>query len=435
MLSYIPVESMLVYGTVHLLMESRYKGIGKYIALVIIILIDTLLTNILSPVSSFLRVTVLLSVGIVMISIAYQGAVCIKIFFIILTNYIIVIIDLITCNLYSYLQNVSIYTINSDNNTFKYVLLLFAKLIDAAIIFICIYYFKKLDFNVSKKYWIIIDCITFMFLAVPELFVQINELLQFNNPINSIYIFWVAIGFLIMSILVIYFFGEISYYYDKEKQNCILSIKNQSLEQQLSVQKSTTTETLKIRHDINKNLEAISYLLQKNNLSESISYIDAITKTLSNTKVTISSGNSIIDSILNIKIALCEQQNIKIKIQVDCIPNLNISAFDICAIISNLLDNAIEANAKVDEMHRFIKTTLYSYKNYFLIAVKNPYAHKLIVESDLLRTNKHDIYRHGFGLESIKSSTEKYQGTFKYITNNGIFTAIVMLPLNIDPNQ
>lgn len=228
------------------------------------------------------------------------------------------------------------------------------------------------------------------------------------------------------------FFGEICFYHEKQKENYILSMRNHSLEQQLNYHESATADLKRVRHDINKNLTNISYLLKQNNINDSVAYIDAITKALEGTKSIVNCGNDIIDAILNYKIAVCKLHNLDIRIDIDHIPHLSIDPIDLTAILANILDNAIEALDIMETGERYISGRIFCYKNYLSIVVKNPYFHQLIMENNKIDTHKADKLHHGYGLASIRSSAEKYGGSFKIYTENSIFSAVVMLPIEIN---
>ncbi|MDU4750896.1 MAG: ATP-binding protein, partial [Clostridium butyricum] len=183
-------------------------------------------------------------------------------------------------------------------------------------------------------------------------------------------------------------------------------------------------------HDINNNLANISQLLKDNHINESLEYIHAITETLDTTKSVINSGNNYLDAIINYEIAICKKNQINFQLKIDSIPQLNISPTDLSSVISNLLNNAIEANLNLEKCARYISLKIFCYKNYLSIIVENPYKNKLIKDGLILKTTKIDNGYHGYGLKLIRSSVEKYNGVFKYNYKNNIFTSVIMLPLN-----
>lgn len=233
-----------------------------------------------------------------------------------------------------------------------------------------------------------------------------------------------------MSVLIIYLFGEICLLFQKEQERYALGLKNKVLEQQLAFQETSMSELKKIRHDITNNLANIFYLLKENHIEESIQYINEITSTLEVTKSVIRCGNKYLDSILNYEIALCKRNNIDAQFEVDNIQELDIAPSDLSSIISNVLNNAVEANLRLKETERYLSLKIFCYKNYLSVIVKNPYKHTLIETNGILSTNKKDTLYHGYGLKSVKSSVSHYGGNFKYSYKDNIFTAMIMLPIN-----
>jgi len=294
-------------------------------------------------------------------------------------------------------------------------------------------YFGNNKLGIPPKYWITMDVIVMLFSLILQFIMIVSPVLQKESNKYSIYISVISIGFLIISGLIIFFFGKIFLYQEKEKENYILNIRNLSLNHQLAYHESATTDLKKIRHDINKNLINISYLLKQNNIDGSVAYIEEITNALERTKTIVNCGNVIIDAILNYKIAICRQHNIDIQIEVDHVPHLSITPIDLTAILANILDNSIEAVDIMTTEKRYISGKIFCYKNYLSIVVKNPYSNNLIIENNKIKTRKANTIYHGYGLASIKLSVDKYNGLFKVYTENKIFKVIVMLPIEINP--
>lgn len=129
---------------------------------------------------------------------------------------------------------------------------------------------------------------------------------------------------------------------------------------------------------------------------------------------------------------LCKNYNIDARFVVNDILELNIEPTDLSSIFSNILNNAVEANLKLTESERYISLKVFCYKNYLTVVVKNPYRNALIESDGTITTNKKDKMYHGYGLKSVKSSVERYGGTFKYSYEKNVFTSMIMLPLNIE---
>jgi len=329
---------------------------------------------------------------------------------------------------FSFLFNTIIkYTFNFLSTTILFSIL--STLFDFGLLIICSKYFHKISFEITKKYWMIMNFIIATCTIITLFFKMNYSFNQYKITNYSFYALCISLSFLLMNIMVSYLLGEISLLYEKEKENGILYIKNQTLEQLISYQEATTTNIKKIKHDINQHLSDILFFLNKNNISDAIKYIETIVNALEDTNDVIYTGNTIIDTILNYKIAVCKKNNIRIKLNVDELPNLKINHMDLSAIVSNMLDNAIEANLNVPKSQGQIDVRIFVFKNFFSIVIKNNSIHDLPCEQGLIKTHKSDTYNHGYGMKSIKLSSEKNGGNFTFYQEGNIFTSAVILPI------
>lgn len=410
------------------LLTCKFTGYKKVVFLGAAILIDTLFVY-FCPIKQILfRSIFLIVVSFLITKLLHKDSFHVVIFFILLSNYIFVISDMISGNLLSL-----IYKTNNENIiSIELSLFVFSKIIDFVLVLLCILFFKKIYFSISTKYLISIDLIIGFFIVIMILFMEVNGMLQNKNPDYSVQIVKISIYFLLMSVLIIYLFGEICFFYQKEQQRYALDLKNKVLEQQLAFQETSESDLKKIRHDIKNNLANILQLLNENHIEESVKYIYSITSALEATKPAVHCGNNYLDAILNYEIILCKSNNIDAKFEVDNIPDLNIDPMNLSSIFSNILNNAVEANLKLIESERYILLKMFCYKNYLSAIVKNPYKHTITENDGTFKTDKKDKLHHGYGLKSAKSSVERYGGTFKYSYKNNVFTSMIMLPLNTE---
>lgn len=123
------------------------------------------------------------------------------------------------------------------------------------------------------------------------------------------------------------------------------------------------------------------------------------------------SGNIVIDSLISYWFMTAKQENIEFSVDI-CVPMiLPFKGADICLILGNLLENAVEAAQKV-EGKRYIKTKIKYDKNNLLVFVSNSYKGTLMKTKDnRLRTTKSDVENHGVGLPSVYRAVTKYHGT------------------------
>ncbi len=423
------IETLLLYWMIYSLLDCRFTAYKKVIFLSAAVLVDSLIIQFSPPISSIVKPYVFLAISTIIVQMLYKDNIFIKEFFIILSNYIFLISDFIAGNFSSLIYKTNIEQVTSYTSSLTMFFSVFSKIIAYILFAVYIRFFKRLYINISIKYWIIMDLVLGFFIVIINFFMIINNILQNEGSHFSAQIFRISICFLLMTTLVIHLFGEICFFYQKWQQNYALNLKNMMLEKQLVFQETSVADMKKIRHDIKNNLSNISYLLKENHVEETVGYIDAITSTLEATKATVNCGNKYIDAILNYEAAICKRNHIEMKFDVNNIPDLSISPTDLSSIISNVLNNAVEANMKVLESKRYLSLKMFCYKNYLSIIAENPYAHILTELAGTLVTDKKDALYHGYGLLLIKSTVNKYGGTFKYTYKNNVFTAIIMLPI------
>lgn len=428
------IECILIFCLIDCSMFSRFSGVKKISVLIISILVNAIVIQYTPSFNITIKFFLYFLISLVLSQIIYKGKIFIKAFFILVANFIFLISDVIAGNISSYLIKINIKCI-LDVLITSFSFSIFAKLINVIFIVICIKNFKKIKFKIPQKYLIIMDVIVFLLVVTLQFIMHISPILQESSNKYSLYILCISLGLIIISGLIIYFFAEICYYHETEKENYKLSARNHLLEQQLSYHESATSDITKIRHDINNNLINISSLLTQKNINESLTYIHAITKALEGTKSIVNCGNDIIDSILNYKIVVCKQHNIDIHVDIDQVPHLSVNPIDLTAILANILDNAIEALELMEKKDRYISGRIFCYKNYLSIVVKNPYLNEIKVVNNSIDTHKEDKIHHGYGLTSIRTSAEKNGGSFKIYTKSNIFCAVVMLPIELCCNN
>lgn len=217
---------------------------------------------------------------------------------------------------------------------------------------------------------------------------------------------------LFMNILVFYIYIKLADDLQIRKMNIVY-------EQQLELcerhQKEIEISMIKIReikHNMKNNFIAILSYAKKGDCDKLIKYIDDIMdegKFLSS--VVRPTGNIVIDSIVDYWQRTAEAEDIKFYSNL-CIPmDIPFKGADLCLILGNLLENAVEATRKV-EQRKYIRLMIKYDRDNLLIAVENSYKERLIKGSGTdLATTKSDVENHGIGLSSVRRTVGRYHGT------------------------
>lgn len=181
------------------------------------------------------------------------------------------------------------------------------------------------------------------------------------------------------------------------------------------------------RHDYRSHIQTLKSHASAGELDEIIQYLDMLDTELSSIDIQIKTGNRMTDAILNSKISLAKSKNIFTIVEADISLKLTTSELDLCVIIGNLFDNAIEANLSLPQDKRMIRVYMDMKNTQLYMSFTNMTASKKQrKENGIFRTSKGE--GHGFGLVRIDNIVERYGG---YITRNsedGAYTTEVLLP-------
>ena len=149
------------------------------------------------------------------------------------------------------------------------------------------------------------------------------------------------------------------------------------------------------------------------------------TELINNTNV-FETGNRLINTILNTKYVEAREKDITFRFVINDLSKLIIADRDCIVILSNMLNNAIEAAEKCPEGHRilFVKAVIEGGK--FIFACRNSYINDLDPE---MRSKKKDVVSHGYGIENVKEAVNRNKGSCIFSKEGQEFVAVVILPI------
>jgi len=141
----------------------------------------------------------------------------------------------------------------------------------------------------------------------------------------------------------------------------------------------------------------------------------------------VTTGNVKVDAILNAKFSLALNNHIQLDFKAVVPEHLAITDLDLCVLIGNLVDNAVEACYQLDEKDRFIRFYMRTYKQQFYLSLTNATNEVVRKLDEEYITKKRG--NHGHGLKRINLVVEKYQGMINRKNEPGVFVTEIMLPL------
>lgn len=250
-----------------------------------------------------------------------------------------------------------------------------------------------------------------------------NQTFQaFNYYITGIWLFFTVLFALFMFLM--YFSLENR---QKKMKLDFSAMKNELLEKNYQAINEIYTNNARLYHDLNNHLNVLYQLLEENGDNETAKqYIQEISKPVTQLSRIVWTGTDVIDVIINSKLQKMEELGISAKIDTEFPSNTTILPHDMCTILANLLDNAIEAAEKLPE-GRHAALVIRRINRFVVIKVSNSCVGSKRASSDFPATSKEDTEHHGWGLSNVQETTQKYGGTMRCHQENGEFVVTVML--------
>ena len=177
------------------------------------------------------------------------------------------------------------------------------------------------------------------------------------------------------------------------------------------------------RHDYRSHIQAMKVHAKNGEYAEIDRYLDMLDDDLTHVETVIKTGNKMTDAILNSKLSIAAAKHIQVKAEARIPVSLTVSELDLCIVIGNLLDNAIDACSALPEEERLIRLYMEMKGNYLYLALTNTATGQK--KSDF-RTTKGS--GHGYGLSRVDAIVQKYGGYLTRASEEGAFSTEVLLP-------
>lgn len=177
-----------------------------------------------------------------------------------------------------------------------------------------------------------------------------------------------------------------------------------------------------VRHDLNNLLATAQVLLDEKDYKGVQKLIQGTKERVNEPEKKLYTGNTAIDSILNVKLARAKETGIPVETDFAIPSNLDLNYEAMATIFGNLLDNAIEAQTKIPDKERKIILKI-KYMNHMLMILIANKGRK----NTTLSTTKEDRWNHGFGISNIRKSVEKIGGSIQFLWEEDWFTAKIIL--------
>lgn len=300
-----------------------------------------------------------------------------------------------------------------------------SQLIQCLLIFILRKVFVKAkESEISTKLWVI-----YMVFPVYSLSVIVLIAYSFSGTINTLqmYVFiYIAMSLLLINLFIYWFIKQ-------ESQRALTAQKNEmeiahakgimQLYEQITKERDILG---KREHEFKNTISALQGLFADKQYDRMKEILDVQNAELINNTNVFETGNRLINTILNTKYAEAREKGIVFRFVINDLSSLKIEDRDCIVILTNILNNAIEATEKCIAEDRLVSVKALIEDGQFIFACRNTYEDNLDPE---MKSKKKDVVSHGYGIENIKEAVSRNNGNCYFEKEEKEFVAVVIIPL------
>lgn len=430
------VECIIITGFTTLVLgykNPRHKYL-KYIIYTLAVFIDCIfLVNYLPPkiAETFPGILQIL-ISFIYALLFLQGTVFLKCYISFISNYMIFLINIPVMLIFSGILNSSVHTTIYMQGFIRIVILVLTKVLYFLLTFAFYKWYKHnlkhADFRLNNFEWFSMLLLSAISFAIGLYIFQTNI-----NQFKPIVITVSSLTALAINALVLHCLLRSAQNRYKAEEIKFYQLENQAMKTNLDNYIKQEAEISKIKHDMENVALTTTTLLQEHDYAKLEKHFSQIINDLQVTDILHTDiKNVYLNAIIQQKYTKCKSR-IK-NVNFTCTADetfrkneeiANIDIIDLCTIIANLLDNAIEAYTECNDYD--IRINLDYINNSYRIEIANTIKGSVLSGNKTLKTSKSDTKNHGIGIKSVKSRAEKYNGKTQFTEENGQFVARVWL--------
>ncbi|HIT06774.1 MAG TPA: sensor histidine kinase [Candidatus Scybalocola faecipullorum] len=291
------------------------------------------------------------------------------------------------------------------------------------ITFILLYKFRNglLHFKRSKVYLYISLVLLFILVADDIIFQQHHFYDTTTNVLANYYVYF----FSLCACIIIIFIILINHFEIKTNEKNLL-INFELLKQQYTNTLQDYKTNSRKLHDMKYHYLLIEKYLKNNEINDALNYIHSMIKEIDCLQKNHYSGINEIDCLLSNKITYAKKFNIQIILNLNVLFN-PIKDYEICILLGNLLDNAIEAVQSLENTQKKIYLNMRTENSMFILKITNPYKGARNISDSHYLTTKSDKTIHGFGLDSVKNILNSYGGKLEIVDDGNTFCVMAII--------
>lgn len=249
------------------------------------------------------------------------------------------------------------------------------------------------------------------------------------NPYSDSKIIWamIALSTFVIAVLVLYLYSTFSTmkHLQLKASTDRLTFEKEAQERYYETQLHNQEELRRMKHDMNGHLNTISSLLSENNKDEALFYLDRLGDYYERHQKAMYSHNPYLNAVVTNYVTVFAENNTPFEQDIQ-IGNMDIHHVEMCLILNNALQNALDASLKLPPEKRCVRLQVKTRQSRLLFRITNRFNGELIVKGKLLYSTKKDE-GHGYGLHSILNAAETLGGFTDYTVEDDIFILDVVM--------
>ena len=296
------------------------------------------------------------------------------------------------------------------------------------VLYICLRKHMRAVASLSRRYCALILVFGSLAYIVMTFLLQMVQMQSYIAMQSAILMVWLLLVICVVAIISI--FVAITQYQQAEQRNVLLRTTNELMVDNYKKLNDIQQRTRRKVHDFQRHLQVLQEFAETQNVDRLNEYLHALLSTPREKLSLCNCGNEVIDAIINCKAVDAQAEGIDFQFNIRFSPLFTLEPVDICAILSNQIDNAFEAcQAIPNPSDRKVAVKVWPQNDnmlFFQVAntvKENPFD----VNGKLHTTKNGEGSLHGFGIQNIRDTAAKYGGELSNVFQDGMFISTVFL--------
>ena len=212
---------------------------------------------------------------------------------------------------------------------------------------------------------------------------------------------------LLVYAIIFYTFRKTHAATESEIAKTVYSQQLDAAKAQISFLNESQMQTAIYRHNMRHNLTTIDAFLSTENVQQAREYISEVQGGIESLTLKHFCENNLVNLLCSSFVNKAEREGVRLAVDANLPEDLKISDMELCAILSNGLENALYAVSKLEKSLKWAELYCAIRANNLLIEIKNPYAGEITMRDGLPISSREG---HGYGCRSIQTITQRHRG-------------------------